>query len=511
MRVLLVVGVFISNADSSFLMATHTVISSEFGALRDSSWLLTSFVLASAVTQPLYGKLSDIYGRKQSLIVAYFLFAVGCALVGIGTSMPQVILGRVISGLGSSGMTALVSILVTDLLPLRSVAAWRSYINIVATTARSIGGPLGGWLADTVGWRWSFIGQTPIASIAIVLIAVMVPSHAELQRTIKANSSVREMESEDEGQKGSKLSRVDFLGATFLTISILGLLLPLQVAGDRVPWSHPLILGSLGAASVFLVLFCVIEQRFAREPIIPLELLAQKDMVLSLIIMIAQATAQVGLMIVIPLYFQITTEASNSEAGAHLVPGVVGNAIGGLLSGSLIKRTGRYKNLTIFSLFFACLGYVLFIVRWRGNTINAFESLYNFPGGFGMGVVSSSLFVGIQAAIDPEHSAVAASTLYFAGLVGCMTGMAGTSAVLLGGLNGALDRRLDMAGFDGVEKAKIMDRAVSDFHYAHRAGAKVASIVVGSYVEALTYTHFFALACSLVALISTVFLKEYKL
>lgn len=145
-------------------MATHPVIASEFNALDDSSWLLTSFAIAASATLPLYGKLSDIYGRKTLLIVAYALFAIGLVLVGVGKSMSHLILGRIISGAGTSGMTTLVSILITDLVPLREVASWRSYVNIVATTGRSIGGPLGGWLADTVGWRWyvlfaTFVGR----------------------------------------------------------------------------------------------------------------------------------------------------------------------------------------------------------------------------------------------------------------------------------------------------------------------------------------------------------------
>ena len=147
-------GGFISNADGSLLMATHPVIASEFNALDDSSWLLTSFALASASTLPLYGKLSDIYGRKALLIIAYLLFAIGLVLVGVGRSMGMLIVGRVVSGAGASGMTALVSILITDLVPLREVASWRAYVNVVATTGRSMGGPVGGLLTDTVGWRW---------------------------------------------------------------------------------------------------------------------------------------------------------------------------------------------------------------------------------------------------------------------------------------------------------------------------------------------------------------------
>src|SRR4051812_30206872 len=132
----LLIGSLISNADGSLLFATHPIIASEFNALHDSSWLMTSFALAQAATQPLYGKLSDIFGRKSMLIVAYTLFAVGLALVGIGQSMSTLIVGRIISGAGSSGMTTLVSILITDLVPLRQVATWRSYVNVVATTGR---------------------------------------------------------------------------------------------------------------------------------------------------------------------------------------------------------------------------------------------------------------------------------------------------------------------------------------------------------------------------------------
>ncbi|KAL1608007.1 hypothetical protein SLS60_002946 [Paraconiothyrium brasiliense] len=223
--------------------------------------------------QPLYGKLSDIYGRKSLLLVAYVLFATGCAVVGVAQSMGHAILGRVISGLGASGMTALVSVLITDLVPLRDVATWRSYVNIAATTGRSIGGPLGGWLADT-------------------------------------------------------------------------------------------------------------------------------------------------LMFAIPL-------------------------------------TGRYKSITLLAILAACGGYLLLILRWHGHT-NWLESLYIMPGGFAMGVASSTLFISVQASIDPAHSAVAASTLYLASAIGAVIGMAASSAVLQGSLRLILDRKLSSGGFEGLKKMKII-------------------------------------------------------
>ena len=507
----LLIGSFISNADSSLLLATHPIIASEFNALHDSSWLMTSFALAQAVTQPLYGKLSDIYGRKAMLILAYTLFALGLALVGIGQSMTALILGRVISGAGSSGMTSLVSILITDLVPLRDVASWRSYVNIVATTGRSIGGPLGGWLADTVGWRWSFLGQVPLASIAMVSIGMTLPSH-----------QTPEIDGETQRRK---LGRIDFVGATFIALSILCFLFPLEIGGDRIPWSSPTIIILFVGAVVFGLLFIATEGWVAKEPIVPLTVLRHRDVVLSSLVMFLQSAAQLGLMFAVPLYFQVTSSASNSVAGAHLVPAVVGNAVSGIISGAVISRTGRYKLLILVGTLLSSGGYLLLILRWHGNT-NWLESLYIFPCGFGMGMVLSSLFISVQAALDPAFSAIAASTLYLTTSIGCLAGLAGVSAVLQETLRHSLDRRLDKLGFDARTKWEIIEHAVSDVHYGEKAKPLIANAVVRSYVEALTWTHgepplpllrvllivlVLSLACALTAFSGSIFLRQHKL
>lgn len=493
----LLIGSFISNADGSLLLATHPIIASEFDALHDSSWLLTSFALTQAATQPLYGKLSDIYGRKSMLLLAYALFAVGCALVGIGASMSTLILGRVVSGAGSSGMTALVSILITDLVPLRDVATWRSYVNVVATTGRSIGGPLGGWLADTIGWRWSFLGQVPLAGIAIILVASTIPSRVQQHH-------------DDASIQGGKLARVDFIGAILMTLSILGLLIPLEIGGDRVPWSSPIITILLFLATVFGALFVATEYWVAKEPIIPLSLLRQRDVVVSSFVMVFQSAAQIGLMFAVPLYFQVTSGASNTVAGAHLFPAVAGNALGGILSGIIINRTGRYKALTLVATVISSTGYLLLVLRWHGNT-NWLESLYIFPGGFAMGIVQSALFISVQAAIDPAFSAIATSTLYLASSIGVLAGMSGVSAVLQEALRNGLDNRLTNLGFAELKKWKIIEHALSDVHYSDKAKPVIAKAVVDAYIEALTYTHVLSLACSITAFIGSLFLRQRKL
>ncbi|KAF2791573.1 MFS general substrate transporter [Melanomma pulvis-pyrius CBS 109.77] len=491
----LLIGGFISNADGSLLLATHPIIASEFNALSDSSWLVTSFALATAATQPLYGKLSDIYGRKSLLLVAYTLFGLGCFLVGMGTCMWQVVLGRVISGAGASGMTTLVSILITDLVPLREVASWRSYVNVVATTGRSIGGPLGGSLADTVGWRWSFLGQVPLAGIAIILVYLTLPSTTPCLPP---------------GPKQSKLARIDFLGAAFMTLAILCFLFPLEIGGVKVSWNHPIIFILLFSAFVFGVLLLATEAWYAKEPIFPMELLRQRDALISFLISSCQSAAQMGLMFAVPLYFQITSQASNTVAGAHLIPAVVGNAVGGILSGVIIKRTGRYKALIILATVCSSSAYLLLIIRWHGHT-NWAESLYILPGGFGMGIVQSALFISLQAAIDPAHAAVAASSLYLASSIGTVAGLAGVSAVLQQGLRFGLGRRLKELGIGEGRIGKIIGHAASDVHYIDHAKPAIAKAVVQSYVEALTWTHGLSLLCSSTALIGSIFLGQHKL
>ncbi|KAF2119489.1 major facilitator superfamily transporter [Lophiotrema nucula] len=493
----LLIGGFISNADGSLVLATHPVIASEFDALNESSWLLTSFALAAAATQPLYGKLSDIYGRKALLLCAYFLFGLGCALMGIGTTMWHVILGRAISGAGSSGMTALVSILITDLVPLRDVASWRSYVNVVATTGRSLGGPLGGFLADTVGWRWSFFGQAPLAFIAIILVWYTLPNDIQTSKT-------------GTEQKKGKLGRVDFLGAGLMTLAILSFLLPLEIGGVRLPWSHPLIPGLLAAGLVFALLFLATEAYVAREPIFPLELLKQREAIACFLTMGAQVAAQMGLMFAVPLYFQVTQGASNTVAGAHLFPAVAGNAVGGILSGLSIRRTGRYKSQILLATLFAAFAYLLLILRWHGHT-NWLESLYIIPGGFGTGVAQSAVFIALQAGIDPKHTAVAAAALYLSSSVGMVTGMAGVSATLQEMLRRGLVRRIGNFDLSDDKKMKIIERAVSDVHYIDHASPTIAKAVIGAYVEALTWTHVASLVFALFAFFSSLFLRQHKL
>ncbi|KAL3589651.1 hypothetical protein FPOAC2_11822 [Fusarium poae] len=487
----LIIGSFTASADGSLVLATHPTIASEFNALSASNWLFVSFNLAGAATQAMVGKLSDIYGRRSLIVTAYALFAAGCIIVGTGTSMGLVILGRVISGVGGPGLTILAMLIITDLVPLREAAAWQSYLNLAATTGRSLGGPLGGWLADTIGWRWSFNCQVPIFLLAILLTYFFLPSNKK------------------QDDKPTSLSRIDFTGAALLALTMMAFLLPFEIGGSQVPWSHPVIPSLFAASFVFGGLFMLFEGRWAVEPIFPLDLLRIRNVVLGYVISGSQCAAQLGLMFSVPLYFQVTKNASNTVAGAYLFPAVAGNAIGAILAGLVINRTGRYKLVLLVATLTSAVSYILLLLRWHGRT-NVWESLYIFPGGLGTGAVQTGVFVAVQAATDPAHKAAALGGVWLTVMVGAVIGMTAVSTVTMHVMAWSLATTLQGRGVTRDVIQKVVDMATSDINYINKADPNIASAVVDAYVRGLSFSHIISLTFSIIATFSASFISEHK-
>ncbi|KAF5232520.1 hypothetical protein FANTH_12937 [Fusarium anthophilum] len=478
--VALLIGIFTSNADGSLVLATHPVIASEFGKLQDSSWLFISFMLASAASQTIYGKLSDIFGRKTILIFCYGLFAVGCALVGAGQSMWQVILGRVISGSGGAGMTTMASVIITELAPLREVASWQSYMNVIATVGRSIGGPLGGFLADTIGWRWSFLGQSPIFAVSMIIAAILLPSTTQT-----------------EGATLERIKRIDALGALLLGGSVLAFMVPLEIGGQKIPWSHPLVPTLAAAGVLLLAAFALVESRWAKEPIFPLRLLRSGGVSKTYLIAFGQAAAQLG-------------RVSSTVAGAHLFPAVIGNTVGGIATGLIIKRTGRYKTLIIFSAVSSITSYTLMLLRWHGQT-NWLESLYVFPGGLGMGIAQSAAFIALQASIDPKDKAAASSGIFLAVTLGSVVGMAGTSAAIQGLLRHDIQQSLSHLGKSQHFIDEVIQKAAESVSYLDEASQPIRRVLVEGYIRGIEYAHGLSIVFSGITLVTALLLKERKL
>ncbi|PSN71462.1 putative major facilitator superfamily transporter [Corynespora cassiicola Philippines] len=474
----LLIGVFISQADTSLVMATYGKISSEFHELESGSWLLSSYMLAMCVSQPFFGKLSDIYGRKRCLQTAYILFGIGTAGSGLGLTMSQVIIARAIQGAGGAGMVCMVSILLTDLVPIHEVAAYRSYVNIVQTVGRSCGGAFGGLLASTIGWRWAFLIQCPPTLLSIILVEW------------KLKLPQKNLEETKSETNWDKLRRIDFVGAFFMSLTILAALLVLDTGGQKYAWTHPVILSSFCLTIVSGISFALIERYWAREPIFPLQLLTRYVVVTSYISLLLQNFAQSALFFVIPMYFQVTVNASPGVAGAHLVPSIAGNTVAGLLTGVWVKRTGRYKVLVVLAGISTALAYTLLLTLWWGHT-TPLESFVIFPAGFGTGLVQSCVFIGLTASVADKEVAIAGSGLYLSGNIGAVAGISGASAIYQIGLKAGLETAL----IGREDSVRIISQAVSDINYVQNVGSSLRQTMLPAYISAFHYV-FSPLSCA---------------
>ncbi|KAH7396957.1 putative major facilitator superfamily transporter [Phaeosphaeria sp. MPI-PUGE-AT-0046c] len=489
----LMIGVFVSQADTSLVLATYGKISSEFNDLESGSWLLSSYMLAMCVSQPLFGKFSDIFGRKNCLQAAYVLFACGTLGSGIGQSMAQVISARAVQGLGGAGMVCMVSILLTDLLPFHEVALYRSYVNVAQTVGRMCGGVVGGYLASTIGWRWAFLVQIPpvMLSIALVQWNLKVPKQSS---DAASQQSLR-----------SKFSRIDFVGALLMSSTILSALFTLNMGGQKYAWTDPILIVSGCVAVVGSMVFLVWERSFAKEPIFPVGLLTRSVVITSYSILLYQNLAQTALMFIVPIYFQVTKNASTAQAGAYLVPAVIGNTVGGLLTGAWIKRQGLNIILEVATTCSA-LSFTLLLVFWRGDT-TVFESFLIMPAGFATGVAHSAVFVGLTSAVQPEEVAIVGSGLYLSGNIGGVTGVSGAAAAFQIALQMGLKNKLEGRS----DSAKIIRKAMSDIYYIRQVPDSLRTLIMPAYISATQKVFMLCLAASLAALVFGVFTKERNL
>ncbi|KAF4513598.1 hypothetical protein G6O67_000848 [Ophiocordyceps sinensis] len=422
----LLLGEFISNADATLVMASTGKISSEFNSLQAANWLSTAYTLGVCLTLPMYTKLSDVFGRKPLLLTAYFFLALGCIICGTGPEMWVVILGRAVNGVGGAGTMVMGSVIILDIVPKKDVAHWRACVNVAMTLGRSAGGPVGGWLTDAVGWRWLLLLQAPL----IALAALPVIFRLKVAHPLPL----------DEPQT-SIFKRIDFLGTALLAAAVTTTVLLVDLGGKLFPWLSWLSCTLALTSVVSVAGFCYTELHVAKEPVFDIRILRRPNVLASYLVGSLQIAAQVGMMFSVPLYFQVTKHASTIEAGAHLVPAVLGNAIGGLCASMFARRTGRYKTLLVVGSITASSTYLLLWLRWNGNT-GLLESLYVIPGGLGTGISSTAAFVVMSSFLEPEEMAMVTGGYILLHTFFMTVGVTGTNAILGSEFRRQLEHRI---------------------------------------------------------------------
>ncbi len=401
----LMTGMLLAALDQTIVGTAMPTIVGKLGGLDHYSWVITAYLLAATASTPLYGKLSDLYGRRPLLRFAIVTFVVGSLLAAISQTMTQLILSRGVQGLGAGGLMALSFTIVSDVLAPRDRARYQGVFGAVFGLA-SIAGPLLGGYFSEHNWRWIFLINLPLGILALFVtdrVLRLVP-HRRREHV------------------------VDFVGAAIMVAAVVALLLACSWGGVEYPWSSPLILGLLAAGLILSVIFIVVETR-VREPILPLALFRRPTVALGNAGIFTFGLGMFGSIIFVPMYLQVVKGTSPTESGLLMVPMMAGVIITSIVTGRLISRIGRYKWATVSGAVVMTGGMLLFS-RLDVDTPLWVAFSYMVVLGVGLGLSMQSLLLAVQNSLPLSEMGAGTSSVTFFRSLGGSFGVAILGAVL---------------------------------------------------------------------------------
>jgi EmrB/QacA subfamily drug resistance transporter len=476
-------GMFLAALDQSIVGVALPRITSDLGGLEHLAWVVTAYLVASTAATPLWGKISDLYGRKRIFQAAIVIFLIGSVLCGISQSMPQLIAFRAVQGIGGGGLMAIALAIIGDVIPPRERGRYQGYFGAVFGVSSVAGPLLGGWLTDAIDWRWIFYINLPIGMLALFVTSVSLTMPVTRRE-----------------------HTIDYLGAGLIVGAVSSLLLYLNWAGAHWGWGDPRALALAGAALVLTLLFVLVESR-AQEPIVPMRLFRNGIFSVGNAFGFLSGLAMFGGVIFLPLYFQGVMGMSPTRSGLAMVPMIGGLLFMSILSGVLISRTGRYKIFPIAGAALIIVG-LLLLAQLRVETPYWQVAVYAFVFGLGLGLTLQTVMVAVQNAVDIRDMGVATSSLTFTRSLGGAIGTAIFGAIL----NTRLATHLGDA-IEGIDTSQIpVDPEVTSNILAMQSLEEPArSVVLGAYTDALTDLFLFAVPFVVAALLMALLLKEVPL
>lgn len=409
-------AVFLGALDGTVVATLLTPIGSHFNKSNQSSYIGTAYLLSVCCFTPLYGRLSDILGRKGAMLLALSLFGSGTIFCGMAPSMEALIAARAVAGMGGGGVMTVSSIVVTDLIPLKQRGLYQGMANILFGLGAGIGGPLGGWINDAFGWQAAFYFQTPLLLFSFILVSVKV--NIQLPYEIQ-NQTLYE-----------KLRRIDGMGSLTLVGTVGCLLLGFSLkTTEEMPWSHPIIYGLFIASAVFGVLFILVEKYWSPYPVMPLRLITQRTPLSVSIANLFGSMAAFSMLYNIPLYFSAVRLYSATESGLHLLPHSFAISTGSLFAGWVMRRTGKLYTLTLASSAMTLVASVL-VLFWNDSSSTFHLWLDIVPQGFGMASLITSTLIAMIAGVFKEDMAVATGITYLFRTTGQVLGVSLSGAIL---------------------------------------------------------------------------------
>jgi EmrB/QacA subfamily drug resistance transporter len=455
-------------------------IAADLHGFSHLSWIVTAYLLTSTATVPLYGKLSDVYGRRRMFVVAILIFLVGSALCGAAQSMTQLAVARAVQGVGAGGLFPLTLTAIADLFSSRERGRYQGYIGSVWGLA-SIGGPLiGGVFTDHFSWRWIFLINLPLGALALFVIVTQM--HVPTVR---------------------REHRIDYAGAATLMAGITCLLLIAAWGGTTYGWTSSQIAGLAVAVAVLGTAFVLIERR-ATEPVLPLGLLVAPVVGVANLAVLLLGAIVFALLIYVPLFAQGVLGVSATSSGVILLPLNFAWIAASVISGRLISRTGRYRIFPIAGTVVIVIGLWLLTRLDAGGSSRELATA-TVVVGLGMGLTMQTLVVALQNAVRREELGVATATNQFCRSIGGALAVAAFGTVLATRLATELGRGATAR----------FDVAPDELLRAPAAAARLPAGVVEGVREALSaslhWVFVGALPLAVGAFVAVLFLRELPL
>jgi EmrB/QacA subfamily drug resistance transporter len=401
----LMLAMLLAALDQTIVSTALPKIASDLHGLSKYSWVATSYLLTSAISTPLYGKISDMFGRKKIFQSAIVIFLIGSVLCGAAQTINQLILFRGIQGIGAGGLLTLVFAIIGDIVPPRERGKYQGYFGAVFATSSVVGPLLGGFFTDHLTWRYVFYINLPIGLIA--LAAIQTRLHLAVRKTEH---------------------KIDFAGAALLAISVTSLLLATVWGGVTYPWSSSEIIGLFAAAAIGALLFVWREQQ-AAEPIIPMRLFRNKIFSTTTLLSLIVGIVMFGALIFLPQYQQIVRGDSATKSGLELLPLIGGLMLASVGSGRIISKIGRYRIFPIIGTTLITFAFWLFshitatTPRWELGIWMAIL-------GLGIGQVMPVLTLAVQNAVERKDLGTGTSSVVFFRTIGSALGAAMFGAIL---------------------------------------------------------------------------------
>ncbi|HEY8588856.1 MAG TPA: MDR family MFS transporter, partial [Naasia sp.] len=402
----LLLGMFVSILAATVVGTSLPVIVSDLGGDQNAyTWVITSTLLATTVSTPIWGKLADLFSRKVLVQLALVIFVVGSGLAGLAQNTDMLITFRVLQGLGAGGLTALVQVVIADLVSPRERGRYAGLLGAVMAVG-TVGGPLlGGFITDAWGWRWNFYVAVPFAVAALILLQLTLHLPVHKRRV-----------------------RIDYLGAVLVSAAVSLLLIWISLAGHQFEWNSWQTYLMVGGALVLTGLFILTEFKVA-EPIIPLSLFRDRTFTLAVLASISVGVAMFGSSVFLGQYMQLARGKTPTESGLMTLPMVIGLLLSSIVIGQVISRTGRWKRYMVTGSVLLIIGVAL-MTTIRYDTEFVLVAIFMFVMGAGVGMVMQNLVLVVQNSVRASQLGVASAGVAFFRSLGGTIGVTVMGAVL---------------------------------------------------------------------------------